>query len=86
MIILLHSDASYLSVTKARSRAGGYHYMSDDSEYPPDNVPIQNVCKIMTNVMEYVAGAEIGEIFISAKESVPEHTTMIEMAPYNPQQ
>ena len=40
----------------------------------------------MTNVMEYVAGAEIGEIFIGAKESVPEHTTMIKMALYNPQQ
>ena len=39
MITKVHSDASYLSVTKERSRAGGYHYLSDDSEYHPIKCP-----------------------------------------------
>ena len=37
MILRIHSDASYLSVTKARSRAAGFFYLSDDSENPPLN-------------------------------------------------
>ena len=57
MVLRFHSDASYLSVTKARSRAGGYHYLTDDSEDPPDNGPIQNLCKIMTNFMGSAAEA-----------------------------
>ena len=60
MILQVYIDASYLSVTKARGRAGGYHYLSDDSKYPPENGPIHNVYKIMTNVMALAAEAEIG--------------------------
>ena len=42
MILFIHSDASYLSVTKARSRASGVFFLSDPkpdaitfSEYTP---------------------------------------------------
>ena len=31
IVLQVHSDASYLSVTKARSIAGGYYYLSDNS-------------------------------------------------------
>ena len=31
VIMWVHSDVSYLLVTKARSRAGGYHYLSDNN-------------------------------------------------------
>ena len=31
MVLAIHSDASYLSETKARSRAGGHFFMSDKS-------------------------------------------------------
>ena len=57
MIMRVQSDASYLSVTKVRSRAGRYHYLSNYSEDPPDNDPIQNLCKNMTNVMALEAEA-----------------------------
>ena len=35
MILRVHSDASYVSVTKSHSRAGGYNHLSDNSEDPP---------------------------------------------------
>ena len=47
MIFRIHSDVSYLSVTKARSRATGFFYMSDDSENPPINGAIHVMCTIL---------------------------------------
>ena len=64
----VHSDALYLSLTKARRRAGGYHYL-DDPQY---NGSIHSVCKTMINVMEVAADAEIGKIFINAQYAVHE--------------
>jgi hypothetical protein len=34
MILAAHSDASYLSETKARSRAGGHFFLSENDEVP----------------------------------------------------
>ena len=34
MVLAGHSDASYLSETKARSRAGGHFFMSSDTADP----------------------------------------------------
>jgi hypothetical protein len=51
MILYVQSDASYLSVSKAHSRAAGYHYLSDkvgnpSKQQPPLNGPINILCKI----------------------------------------
>ena len=48
MQLWAHSDASYLCESKARSRAGGFHFLSDRPTYPiqttnippPHNAPI----------------------------------------------
>ena len=37
MVLVGHSHASYLSETKARSRAGGHFFMSSDTADPPNN-------------------------------------------------
>ena len=86
MILHVHSDASYLSVNKARSRAGGVHFLSDLIPNPqdPDYVPIMNgilhvVCKILKNIMASAAEAELGALFINAREAVPIRTTLVEM-------
>ena len=55
MVLHLDSDASYLSVRKARSQVGGHHYLSSsssDKTKPPVRDPYQNgplhvVCSIM---------------------------------------
>ena len=87
MQLYVHSDASYLSVSKARSRSVGIHYLSEPPPnlQDPDNyTPLLNgiihaVCKILRNIMSSAAEAELGAIFINAKEEVPIRTTLIEM-------
>ena len=78
-ILRVHSNVSYLSVTKACSRAGGYHCLRDNNKDPLDNVSIHNVCKIMINIMALAAEAEIRAYFINTQDAVPERTTLIEM-------
>ena len=73
------SDASYLCESKARSRAGGYHFLSSkpsypirDSEFPPPhNAPIQVISKIIDTVMSSAQEAETGAGYINGKELVP---------------
>ena len=75
MQIYVRSDASYLSVSKSRSRAGGIYYLSDPPPNPqdPDNyTPLLNgiihvVCKILRNIMSSAAEAELGALFLNAK-------------------
>ena len=68
MILFIHSDASYISVTKARSRSSGVFFLSDPkpdaitfSEYTPIlNGFIFIMCKILRNIMASAAEAEYG--------------------------
>ena len=83
----IHSDASYLSIPHARSRASGVHFLTEgptDPENPEDFVPTTNgillfVCKIMRNIMASAAKAEYRTIFINAQTAVPIRTTISEM-------
>ena len=43
MILAAHSDASYLSEPKARSRAGGHFFLSNNAEIPPNNGAVLNI-------------------------------------------
>jgi hypothetical protein len=60
MILAVHSDASYLSVPKARRRAGGHFFLSTNAEIPPNN------SAIMSSAME----AELAALYIMAQEAV----------------
>jgi hypothetical protein len=87
MVLHIHSDASYLSEPKARSRAGGHYFLSDlstDPTVPPTSTPVLNgpiytLSKIMRNVMGSAAEAEIGATYINGQEAVPIRTTLTEM-------
>ena len=87
MQLAIHSDASYLSVSKARSRASGVHFLSEGPFNPQDadNFVLTIIgilyvdCKIIKNIMASVAEAEFGTIFINAKKAMPIHTTLTEM-------
>ena len=88
MQLCVHSDGSYLSVSKARSRAGGIHFLSEgppnpneSEDYaPPINGVLHVVCKIMKNIMASAAEVEYGTIFINGQEAVPIRTTLQEMS------
>jgi hypothetical protein len=78
MVLAVHSDASYLSESKARSRAGGHFFMSKDVEYPPNNGAVLSVAQIIKAVMTSAAEAEIGAMYINAREAVPARKSLEE--------
>ena len=87
MVLHIDSDASYLSVSKARSRVGGHYYLSSDSldstkapmHDPAPNGPLHAVCAIMKNVMASAAEAEMGGLFVNGKEAIILRTTLGEL-------
>ena len=73
MILHVESNASYFSISTARSRVGGYHYLSSPSnnpnlpptETPPMNRPLHAVCKIVRNFMALSSEAEVVRLFLN---------------------
>ena len=72
MILNVHSDASYLTAPKARSRIGGHFFLG---KMPVDgkpfflNGPILSLCTILCTVAASAAEAELGALFHNAKEA-----------------
>ena len=80
MILHIHSDASYLTEPEARSRAGGHHYLGNLPGKPIIiNGPIVNISKVIKGVMSSAAEAELGALFMNAKEGTVIRATLIEM-------
>jgi hypothetical protein len=79
MILAIHSDASYLSEPKARSRAGGHMFMAGDDEIPINNGAVLNISQIIKSVMSSTAEAELGALFINAKTAVSMRTMLEEL-------
>ena len=71
MVIAVHSDASYLSETKARSQAGGHFFLSENDEYPSNNGAVLTIAQIIKAVMSSAAEADIGALCINSREAVP---------------
>ena len=76
MILHIHSDASYLSEPKARSRAGGFFYLSDNIDVTKPNAPtpklnggIHILSSILGNVMASATEAEVGALFHNAQDA-----------------
>ena len=65
-----HSDASYLSEPKARSRAGGHCFLSRNSTVPHNNGSILNIAHIIKNVMISATEAELAALYITTWEAV----------------
>jgi hypothetical protein len=63
MVFAVHSNASYLSKPKARSRAG-------DTTIPPNNGAVLNVAHIIKNVMSLATKAELAGLYIMARKAV----------------
>jgi len=79
MIIAVHSDASYLSETNARSRAGGHFFLSENDEFPTNNGAVLTISQIIKVVMSSAAEAEIGALYINAREAIPQRQLLEEM-------
>ena len=71
MVLNIHSDASYLSETKARSRIAGYFFLGSvpQNDKPiPLNGAIHVQCGILKSVVTSAAEAELGALFETCKE------------------
>ena len=80
MILHVHSDASYLSEPKARSRAGGYFFLGNHPDKPDkDNGPILNPTGVIKVVLSSAAEAETAALFTNMKEAVILRTMLDEM-------
>ena len=90
MVLHVHSDASYLSEPKARSRLGGHFFLSSapidpnrvpapTDPLPPNNGAIKNNSTVMKMVLASAAEAEFGAIFFNMEDALPMRTALEEM-------
>jgi len=83
MILHTHSDASYLSESKARSRAAGHFFLSS-KDNRINNGPIHTVCTIIKNVIASAPEAEIATAFLTARDAIPIRNALREMGHQQP--
>jgi hypothetical protein len=79
MILHIHSDASYLSEPKARSRAGGLFFLSNRTGKPtPTSTPppTNDAVHVVTSS---AVEAEIGALFFNGQDGCMLQTTLTEL-------
>jgi hypothetical protein len=85
MILHIHSDASYLSVSHDHSRFGGLFYLADK---PPNddtiNGSILKSAAVIKNVIVSAAYAEVGACFQNAESGAPLRVTLTEFGHKQP--
>ena len=84
MILSVHSDASYLSKSEARSRVGGHFICSSKVDNPPNNGAVLAIAKILRTVMSSAAEAELGAFYVNVQEAVPMGHLLEEMGHKQP--
>ena len=79
IIFHVHSNSSYLSLSKGHSRAGGHYFLSNHSLHPnkvKKNGAIHVLCNILKNIIDSAAEIEIVATFDSTKEALPINNTL----------
>ena len=79
MILAAHSDAAYLNISRACSRAGAHTMLSKNTPVPSLNGTVLTIAQIIKNVMSSAAEAELSGLFICAKAMVPLQKNLMEM-------
>jgi hypothetical protein len=80
MILHIHSDASYLSVSNARNQIDGLFFLGNKSpEQDALNGSIFNVAYIIKNVVASAAESEVGACFHNAQSGAPLRVTLTEL-------
>jgi hypothetical protein len=79
MILAGHSDAGYCNEKKSRSRAGGHFFLSEDNDNPRNNSAILTIATIIKTVMSSAAEAELGALYLNAREAVYLRQILTEM-------
>jgi hypothetical protein len=85
MILHIHSDASYLSVSNPRSRLGGSFFLGNKSpEQDTLNGSTLNIFAIIKNVVASAAESEVGACFHNAQSGAPLRVTLTELGHIQP--
>jgi hypothetical protein len=85
MILNIHSNASYLSVSNARSRLGGLFFLGNKApEQETINGSILNVAVVIKNVVASAAKSEVGACFHNAQRRAPLRVTLTELGHTQP--
>ena len=84
MVLIVHSNASYLSEPKARSRAGGHFFMSSNVTNPHNNGAVLNIAQLIKAVMSLATETELGALYINTCEAVPMRQLLTEMGHSQP--
>jgi hypothetical protein len=79
MTLAVHSDASFLSESKSRSRVGLHTFVSNNDPIPKTNGPVLSIAQVFKSVMALAAEAELAALFTTAQEMVPLHNTLKEI-------
>jgi hypothetical protein len=85
MILHIHSDASYLSVSNTRSRLGGLFFFGNKSPQEDNiNGSTLNVASVIKNVVASAAESEVGACFQNAQSGAPLRVTLSELGHIQP--
>jgi hypothetical protein len=85
MILYIHSDAAYLSVSNARSRLGGLFFLGNKSpEQDMLNGSIFNFASAIKNMVPSAAESEVGACFHNAQSGGPLRFTLSELGHTQP--
>jgi TfoX/Sxy family transcriptional regulator of competence genes len=79
MILQVHSDAGYCNEKKSRSRAGGHFFLSNGDDNSPNNGAILTIATIIKAVMSSAAEAELGALYLNAREAIYLRQILTEM-------
>jgi hypothetical protein len=85
MILHIHSDASYLSVSNARIRLGGLIFLV--KKYPKQdtlNGSILNAADVIKNMVASAAESEVGACFHNAQSGALLRVTLAELGHTQP--
>ena len=70
MTLVVHSDTGYLNEPKAKSKAGGHFFLSNNIDIPPNNGAVLNIAHIIKHVMSSSTEAELAALYITARKAV----------------
>jgi hypothetical protein len=79
MILYAHANVGFHNESKGCSQAGAHIFVSENNPFPKHNGQILSISQIMKFVMSSAAEAELGALYITAKEMVPLHQTLIKI-------
>lgn len=81
MRLAIWSDASYLSESDSRSRAGGHHSLTTSADFSkaPLNGAVEAISVILPTVVSSASEAEVGALFLNAQAAASTRATLLDL-------